>query len=133
MVKVVDDPRRIAQWLDFQFQPEMIGHYLGGGNPTDELADFAYYLTKRSLLRSTNPIVQELQRLQAETSIPPALRDVAYRKKLTDLQVALAYAFQAYSKGVSYAWGLGMEPSNPTIYRPHWLRESAMAAEKFGR
>jgi hypothetical protein len=126
--KVIDDAPRVAKWLAFQFQPEMVPHYLGGGNPVDELPDFIDALGDDARLPAHNPIVVELQRLQRDAGTPGVFRDLAYRKGLTDLQVALAYLYQAYAKGVSYAWGLGEEQSNP-IYRPHWLRESAMLEE----
>ena len=124
--KIQEDAPQIARWLSHQMTEEMAVFYLGGGNPEDELPGFAELLSP--LFQETpGPIISEVHRLKAEGLLPRVFRDLAYKHGLSDLRIALAYAYQAYAKGVTYALGLSELPTKP-IYRPHWLRESAIYA-----
>jgi hypothetical protein len=107
---------------------EMVLFYIGGGSPQDELPGFADLLSPL-FQDPPGPIISEIHRLRDGGWLPNLFRDLAYKHGLSDLRIALAYAFQAYVKGVTYALSLSELATKP-IYRPHWLRDSAIRAYK---
>lgn len=114
---VFEQTRKIGRWLKFQFTAQACEQYVGGRNDPTELAEYV------SVADALEPETLRALERSVPDELPEALR--AAQKGFSTVRLGVAYAFEAFAKGVSYAGGLKDVQVHPA-YEAHWLRRPAL-------